>query len=62
MKKFFVECSYSEAWRLCVSTASSFLSTSWEEHFFLDEGEARAFARQARKNGFAVLVVTPDEY
>ena len=49
-------------WEYCVSTASSFLSLDWEEHFFATEVEADAFEREARKCGKATLKVSADEY
>ena len=49
-------------WEYCVSTASSFLSLDWEEHFFATREEAEAFEREARKLGKATLIVARDEY
>ncbi len=49
-------------WAYCVSTASSFLSLDWEEHFFASGEEADAFERKARKRGKATLKVSADEY
>jgi len=53
---------YNDNWNYCVSTASSYLSTSWVEHFFETEEEANEFAAAQRKRGKAVLVVDKDEY
>ena len=49
-------------WEYCVSTASSFLSLDWEEHFFPTREEAEAFDREARKLGKVTLIVARDEY
>lgn len=51
-------------WVLCVGVASSFLSTSWREFYFVEgeEEEAKQFADNERRKGKAVLVVTPEEY
>lgn len=53
---------YDDAWEMCVSTASSFLSTNWKETFFATREGAKAFAKYSKSIGLAVLVVTPDEY
>ena len=49
-------------WEYCVSTASSFMSANWEEHFFSTEDEADAYERKARKLGKATLKVAKEEY
>ena len=49
-------------WEYCVSTASSFMSVNWEEHFFSTEDEADAYERKARKRGKATLKVAREEY
>lgn len=49
-------------WTHCVSIASSYLSTSWTEHFFASREEAIDFRNEAELRGYAWLMVTPDEY
>ena len=58
----FATVSYNDDWALCVSTATSFLSTNWKETFFADEEEARRYAKHMKQCGYAVLTATFDEY
>lgn len=58
----FNEVRYENEWEWCVSTASSYLSTNWKEHFFLTEEDANAFYKAARKKGYAVLMVDREGY
>lgn len=51
-----------KGWRWCVSTATSFLSISWTEHFFATKKEADAFQQLAERAGYVTIKVTPDEY
>lgn len=50
-------------WKYCVSISSGgFLSTNWTEHFFDDDVECDQFKADAKEQGYAILVVTPDQY
>ena len=51
-----------DAWEWCVSTATSYLSTSWKEFFFETEEAARQFYKEKRAAGYAVLIVDRDGY
>ena len=49
-------------WKYCVSIASSYMSLNWTEHFFASRKEAVDYRNEAELQGYAWLMVTPDEY
>lgn len=53
---------YKFRWTLCVSVATSFLSTSWVEFFFKNEKDAYSFEKYCREAGYATLTATHEEY
>ena len=53
---------YKFHWTLCVSVATSLLSTSWVEFFFKNEEDAYGFEKFCREAGYATLMATPEEY
>ena len=49
-------------WKWCVSTASSFMSSSWEEYFFSTYEDAKAFCKIAKDRGLTTIIVDRDSY
>lgn len=58
----FNEVSYNDSWSYCVSTASSYMSMNWKEHFFLNEEDANTYYKTAKQKGYAVLIVDREGY
>lgn len=58
----FNETNYRSNWNWCVSTASSYMSTNWTEHFFVSEEDAKKFYNAMRKKRYAVLMVDRESY